>query len=135
MISEETHPLSVMLIISDKKKKKKQSMSSGSSLSTSAIEGIIEDLWMKQYRDSTMKNYYCIWKTFNEFFIRLDNKPDKWEDRITLFVAYLIDLLLTRICNALVNKLNDRSHYFHLPKYLIIILDCDVIENSKVFEI
>ena len=46
---------------------------------------------MKQYRDSTMKNYYCIWKTFNEFFIRLDNKPDKWEDRITLFVAYLIN--------------------------------------------
>ena len=44
------------------------------------------------------------------------------------------DLLLTRIRNALVNELNDRSHYFHLPKCLIIILDRNVIENSKVFD-
>ena len=36
-------------------------------------------------------NYYNIWRTFNEFFIRLDVKPDKWKDRLTLFVGYLID--------------------------------------------
>ena len=45
---------------------------------------------MAQYRDSTRKNYYGIWKTFNDFFIRLDHKPRHWEDRINLFVAYLI---------------------------------------------
>ena len=27
---------------------------------------------------------------FNEFFIRLDVKPESWEERITLFVAYLV---------------------------------------------
>ena len=39
-----------------------------------------------------MKNYYCIWKLFNKFFVKLDQKPNTWEDRITLFAAYLIDM-------------------------------------------
>ena len=38
-----------------------------------------------------MDNYYRVWKVFNNFFLRLDSKPDNWEDRITLFAAYLID--------------------------------------------
>ena len=33
----------------------------------------------------------CSLETFNEFFIRLDEKPDNWEDRILLFSGYLID--------------------------------------------
>ena len=36
-------------------------------------------------------NYYSIWKTFNQFFIRLDIKPNHWEDRLALFVAYLVN--------------------------------------------
>ena len=36
-------------------------------------------------------NYYGIWKSFNKFFLRLDQKPTSWEDRITLFVAHLVD--------------------------------------------
>ena len=43
-----------------------------------------------QHRDTTKRNYYAIWKVFNEFFIRLDEKPDTWQDRLTLFVGYLI---------------------------------------------
>ena len=66
--------------------------SKSSSISTKAIESIIEDLCAKQHRNSTLKNYYNIWKIFNLFFIRLDVKPNNWEDRITLFAAYLIDL-------------------------------------------
>ena len=42
-------------------------------------------------RMSTRVNYKSVWKTFNEFFIKLDVKPDNWEDRITLFAAYLVD--------------------------------------------
>ena len=45
---------------------------------------------MNQHRDSTKKNYYLVWKLFNEFFIKLDEKPRSWEDRLTLFVGYLI---------------------------------------------
>ena len=36
-------------------------------------------------------NYYSVWKTFNEFFIKLDVKPAKWSDRLTLCIGYLID--------------------------------------------
>ena len=39
----------------------------------------------------TQKNYYAVWKLFNKFFVRLDEKPLKWEDRIILFAGYLAD--------------------------------------------
>ena len=39
---------------------------------------------------STKKTYYRIWKTFNEFFLRLDIKPMSWEKRLILFVGYLV---------------------------------------------
>ena len=37
------------------------------------------------------KNYYSVWKTFNTFFVQLDIKPLAWEDRLILFVGYLIE--------------------------------------------
>ena len=45
---------------------------------------------MKSCRDSTKKNYLGIWRSFNQFFIKLDDKPDSWEDRLTLYVGHLI---------------------------------------------
>ena len=45
----------------------------------------------KRHRNSTQKNYRGIWKNFNEFFIRLDTKPETWEERIILFVGFLIN--------------------------------------------
>ena len=65
--------------------------SSSSSISTSAIEQIVEDLKFKRYRGSTRQNYYTIWKSFNTFIIKLDRKPEAWEDKLTLFVGYLIE--------------------------------------------
>ena len=64
--------------------------STSSKISTAAIEDIINDLKLHKYRDSTHRNYYGIWKTFNEFYIKLDRKPRAWEDRIVLFAAHLI---------------------------------------------
>ena len=46
---------------------------------------------MDRNRTSTRKNYHDIWRSFNQFFIQLDVKPESWEDRVTLFVGYLID--------------------------------------------
>ena len=45
---------------------------------------------MQQNRNSTAKKYLGIWKQFNTFVINLDYKPDLWEDRAILFIAYLI---------------------------------------------
>ena len=74
------------------KSSSKSSRSSQSSkISTSDIESIIERLKNGRHRMSTRKNYRNVWKNFNEFFIRLDVKPPTWEERIALFVAYLID--------------------------------------------
>ena len=42
------------------------------------------------HRDSTRKNYHSIWKLFNHFFLRLDDKPLSWGERLILFVGFLI---------------------------------------------
>ena len=67
------------------------SLSSKGSISTKAIKLIIDKLKNDRVRDSTKTNYYCVWKLFNEFFIKLDVKPHSWEERLTLFVEYLIE--------------------------------------------
>ena len=51
---------------------------------------MIDRFKRERIRDSTKTNYYVVWKLFNEFFIKLDNKPDTWEDRLILFVGHLI---------------------------------------------
>ena len=55
------------------------------------MKDIVENLKMHRFRDSTRKTYWCVWRIFNRFFIRLDYKPVEWEQRILLFVGYLID--------------------------------------------
>ena len=45
---------------------------------------------MMRHRNSTRENYFAIWRNFNQFFIKLDCKPNNWEDRILLYVAFLI---------------------------------------------
>ena len=59
------------------------SSSDSSRLSTSYFRDLMEKLKTKQYKDSTEKMYYSTWKTF-------DKKPTNWEDRLNLWVTYLI---------------------------------------------
>ena len=51
----------------------------------------IERLRCYRVRDSTRQNYYLIWKSFNTFLLRLDEMPSSWEEKLTLFVGYLVD--------------------------------------------
>ena len=55
------------------------------------MEQIVDRLKAEQHRSTTRRNYYCIWKLFNKFFLRLDRKPNSWEDQLNLFVAYLVE--------------------------------------------
>ena len=76
------------------KKKGKPSISTFSTtsrISTQEIMNIVECLKLMKHRDSTKQNYYTVWKLFSKFCLRLDVKPKSWEDRITLFVGYLIE--------------------------------------------
>ena len=52
---------------------------------------IIEKLKSNRVRKTTAKNYLSIWRQFNQFIIRLDRKPNSWEDKTSLFLAYLIE--------------------------------------------
>ena len=78
-----------------KKKQKHQDFDSQSStssqLSTKTIQNVVDQLKLQQHRDSMKKCYYAVWKSFNNFFIRLDSKPSEWEDRLALFVGYLVN--------------------------------------------
>ena len=52
---------------------------------------IVGKLKTLHHRNTTRENYYTVWKLFNKFILKLDSKPDSWEDRLLLFVAHLID--------------------------------------------
>ena len=77
-------------LISAKDRHDCKSLTTGSSISTSAMQKIVDDLKVNRHCDSTQAHYYGIWKNFNKFFIKLDVKPDNWEDRIVLYTAFLI---------------------------------------------
>ena len=65
--------------------------SCNSTISANSMLRILDQLKSKSCRQSTNSNYLSIWRSFNKFVIRLDVKPDKWEDRVSLFIAHLID--------------------------------------------
>ena len=81
-----------MFLVGKKKKQsqKKSTSSRVSTILTTQMESIIEKLRMERYRDSMKKMYYTVWKSFNDFYLRLDLKPKNWEDRLTLLIGFLI---------------------------------------------
>ena len=67
-----------------------RSTSDESWISTEEISRMIDNFTSFRIKDSTRKIYLRVWRQFNQFFIRLDQKPGNWESRITLFIGYLI---------------------------------------------
>ena len=66
--------------------------SSGSSrISAKYMMQVVDRLKYNENRKSTTENYHGIWRNFNQFIIRLDHRPEKWEDRILLYCAYLVE--------------------------------------------
>ena len=99
MLTGGFHSLTILMFISDRQKKmwrkatdqsSKSTGSTASTISTSEIKQIVHQLELQHYHDMTRKNYYAIWKVFNNFIVKLDVKPTLWEDRLTLFVGYLV---------------------------------------------
>ena len=52
----------------------------------------MDQLKNEAHQDSTKWTYYGIWKTFNQFLIKLDKMPKSWEDRLSLYCAYIIGI-------------------------------------------
>ena len=63
--------------------------SGASTISTVEMHRIIDKLKQERVRSTTKSNYYSIWKAFNKFFLKLDNKPT-WEERLVLYAGYLV---------------------------------------------
>ena len=74
-----------------RKKPKSDSASSTSRISASSLKRIMNNLQGQKHRSSTKTTYLTAWRKFNQFLVRLDYLPPKWENRVSLYVAYLID--------------------------------------------
>ena len=74
-----------------RKRSQSTSSSTSSCISTDEMKGIIERLHMEKHRSTTKQMYYTVWKLFSKFNLCLDVKPTSWEDRIVLFIGYLVD--------------------------------------------
>ena len=62
-----------------------------STISVIRMERIMERLKCMRNRSSTIKNYHNVWSNFNKFLLKLDKKPQIWEERVSMFGAYLVD--------------------------------------------
>ena len=85
---------------------------------------VTEKLKGKRLRQSTSENYLAIWRLFNRFVLRLDKKPNLWEDRIILFCAHLVDngnqsSTVKSYISAIKSTLQDDGYYLNLDSILI----------------
>ena len=65
--------------------------SESSRISTASMKLILEKLKNQTKRSSTDQNYLSIWRKFNKFIVKLDYRPESWEDRISLYAAFLVN--------------------------------------------
>ena len=42
-------------------------------------------------KSSMAKSYLGIWRNFNRFLLKLDEKPENWEERISLYLAFIVE--------------------------------------------
>ena len=50
---------------------------------------ILDDLQHNLVQKSTKANYHFVWQNFNKFVIHLDRIPRKWEEKVSLYCAFL----------------------------------------------
>ena len=62
-----------------------------STISTSSMRSILDRIKSNCNKDTTSKIYHNIWTNFNRFLIRLDRMPDTWEEKTSLYCAYLVN--------------------------------------------
>ena len=86
--------------------------------------GVIDRLNSQRVRKSTAQNYLKVWRIFNKFLIRLDWRPQSWEDKTALFCAYLIDkgnqsTTVRSYVSAIKAILKDDGYHWNQEKILI----------------
>ena len=79
------------LIVGKRRKGSSKSSSNESTFSATAMRRIIERLKSQLNQPSMNQHYLAIWCQFNRFVICLNIKPNLWEERTALYVAFLVD--------------------------------------------
>ena len=74
--------------------------SESSKISMQHLENIIEHLRNNKHRSTTRYTYHKVWTKFNEFLIQLDHIPRKWEDRVSLYCGFLIEVKRRQIATV-----------------------------------
>ena len=74
------------------RRRTKTETTSTESFSSSYLQSVLERLRCQDNRASTRHSYHKIWTKFNEFLIKLDVIPEKWENKVALYCAYLIEI-------------------------------------------
>lgn len=59
-------------------------------MSTEYFQRVLDQLATKAVEDSTMEVYMAAWHAMNKFYCRLDRKPKPWDQRMSLFIAFMI---------------------------------------------
>ena len=75
----------------NKKRKKSTISNSGSSkISTAELTLVLDDLKNHSIQQGMKENYHLIWQNFNRFVIQLDRIPSTWEEKTSLYCAFLV---------------------------------------------
>ena len=61
-------------------------------ISSRQMKNILENLKNNSNKSSTKMTYLKVWQNFNKFVIKLDEIPTTWEERLSLYCAYLIQI-------------------------------------------
>ena len=99
-------------------------LSTSSTISTTAVEASIDKLLMSRHRDTTKNNYRSVWKTFNQFLVKLYRKPQNWENHLVLFTGYLIECkrkasMVKSYISTIRSMLSEVGYILNENKYLI----------------
>ena len=109
-----------------------------STISTASVRAMVDKLKNYKRCNSTNKLYLSVWRSFNEFFIRLDSKPRSWEERLVLFVGYLVNKktrssTVASYISVIKAVLRDDGVILNEDKYLLSVLTkASRVINDKV---
>lgn len=102
-----------------------RSSSNDSLISAEYFKMVLDELEVKAVEDSTMKVYMVAWHAINNFYCRLDNKPKPWQQRMALFIAFMIKKRF--------EKSTIKTYIAGIKYVLRNILHIDVDDNSFRF--
>ena len=80
----------LLFVGDDRSRSSSSTTTSEGTISTQQLQNFLQQLQGNAHSCSTQRNYLSVWRTFNKFIVWLDNKPNNWEDRLTLFVGFLV---------------------------------------------